>query len=204
MPGQGTVGSGLLHEHVQGGSGDPPPVQRFEQGDTIQYHSFTRRNPYVGTFDYWFTLVLPGGQPHEDIGPLVRILQPEVTEQEVPGSATRYSLAATHLGEVSAFADLEGVSNPQQSSFVASLDPRGYLERYRLHYVAVDSGTIVVITREVEFSAVGMTTVPPPEWYDRAVAQRNVTSSRPRNESNPTPHQAIPPFTDQRNFQLRV
>ena len=52
------------------------------------------------------------------------------------------------------------------------VDERGRVQRYRLEYETTYDGRTVGVTETVRWSAVGGTSVDPPDWLDRA---RNAT-----------------------------
>ena len=79
-----------------------------------------------------------------------------VAEAHSIGAAYQYPLGA----------EFDTVSSVDLS---AAVTPDGFVREYRFAYTIGDEDARFRVVRRVAYSAVGTTTIPRPEWYDRAV-----------------------------------
>lgn len=82
---------------------------------------------------------------------------------ERPGR-TRYRLRGTRLLRPGMLAEAEDVRNPRNVSLSAVVDERGVLVQYSLRFDAILDGRNVTVAKSGSHSAIGNTTVEPPEW----------------------------------------
>lgn len=81
---------------------------------------------------------------------------------------TRYRLRGTRLLRPGMLAEAEDVRNPRNVSLSAVVDDRGVLLEYSLRFDATLDDRNVTVAKSGSHSAIGNTTVEPPEWLARA------------------------------------
>lgn len=129
----------------------------------------------IGSWTYWFSVVLPGGQPWSDIRPLFIAFAPQPVPQQ---DGQPYALTARTLDRPDVLASNDNVHDPYAARFDAVIDENGLVREYQLEYRAVVDGAGVRVTRTVRYTHVGQTTVDRPAWYDKAIAEPNTTALR--------------------------
>jgi hypothetical protein len=139
-------------------------LRRLTRDNRTVYNEYDPPDSYAGTWRYWVYTAALNGRPAADVA---RTVEPFHTRTAGARRAdgTAYVIRGDRLRADPPSAAWESRDN---ASLVAHVTQSGLVRYYRTAYTMPADGERVSVTRSVEFTAVGNTTVGPPPWADRA------------------------------------
>lgn len=156
-------------------------LRRLERDDRTVYNEYAPPDSYAGTWRYWVHDVALDGRPAADVTRTVGAFRTRTDGRTTDGSVVvrGSALRDDRVGD-------ELVADTGNASLVARVRPDGLVRSYRVTYPTLTAEEQRVrVTRSVQFSAVGNTTVGRPAWYDRAVGG-DVGAANESTRSAPT------------------
>lgn len=96
---------------------------------------------------------------------LFAAVETRVTARIERAGRIRYRLRSTRLVRPGMLAEAEDVQNPRNVSLFAVVDERGVLMEFSLRFEATLDGRDVAVAKAGTHTAIGATTVEPPEWF---------------------------------------
>lgn len=115
--------------------------------------------------------VIPDRTGRGEFVALLTAFRWEVQPIEIRGEQY-YRLTSAAFTAPNVLDDAYLLTDPRNAEARVLVDERGRVQRYRLEYETTYDGRTVGVTETVRWSAVGETSVDPPDWLDRA---RNAT-----------------------------
>lgn len=161
-----------------------PPSARVYWSDGIDYISKTpgggddvyrsfEPTGYVGTWEFWAKNVPFGGTPQSQAERYFRVAFEEIptrlVERRDVGTTTIYRIG--NRGQPSSDISLSEVdaSAVRTVDLDAEITPEGAVRSFTLRFTSRIAGKTVHSRRDIEYRAIGDTTVDRPGWYERAV-----------------------------------
>ncbi|MDS0221811.1 hypothetical protein NDI54_10680 [Haloarcula sp. S1AR25-5A] len=139
-------------------------LRRLTRDNRTIYNEYDPPDSYAGTWRYWVYTAALTGRPAADVTRTISPFQTRTAEVR-RADGTAYVVRGDQLRADQPSAAWESRDN---TSLVAHVTQSGLVRYYRTEYTMPADGEQVTVTRTVEFSAVGNTTVGPPPWADRA------------------------------------
>lgn len=139
-------------------------LRRLTRDNRTIYNEYDPPDSYAGTWRYWVYTAALNGRPAADVTRAVAPFHTRTMEAR-RADGTAYVIRGDRLRADPPSAAWESRDN---ASLVAYVTRSGFVRYYRTEYTMPADGERVSVTRSVEFTAVGNTTVGPPPWADRA------------------------------------
>jgi len=138
-------------------------LRRLTRDNRTIYNEYDPPDSYAGTWQYWVYTAALNGRPAADV---TRTVAPFHTRTAAARRAdgTAYVVRGDRLRADPPSAAWESRDN---ASLVAHITESGFVRSYRTEYTMTANGERVSVTRSIEFTGVGNTTVGPPPWADR-------------------------------------
>jgi hypothetical protein len=140
-------------------------VERVERDNRITYLHVPAAE-YNNGSGFYNSLKRP--TPWRDTYGLLAALDLRVVDAQHEGDTTVYLLEGDHLDDAALFAATTNTDRPENVTFRAVVNERGFILRYRLTYTATVDGEPVRVTRVVRYRNLGETIVSKPGWYATA------------------------------------
>lgn len=140
--------------------------------ETFEYLTF-EPNGYVGTWEYWAQSIpfggTPQGRPVRYYRTLFEAIPTKLVGRETIQGETRYRVSSDDTAELERASLDEVVSRDAQDiSLTALIDEAGLVCSVMLQYTETIRDATFDQWQQIDYSAVGDTTVERPDWYDRA------------------------------------
>ncbi|GCF13363.1 hypothetical protein Harman_12980 [Haloarcula mannanilytica] len=139
-------------------------LRRLTRDNRTVYNEYDPPDSYAGTWRYWVHTAALNGRPAVDVTRTVAPFHTRTVEARGSGE-TAYVVRGDRLRDDPPSVAWESRHN---ASLVAHVTRSGFVRDYRTAYTMTVDGERVNVSRTVEFTAVGNTTVGPPPWADRA------------------------------------
>jgi hypothetical protein len=129
--------------------------------------SFDPPRGFVGTWDYWAYLFVFGGSlgsnPETYYRNVFEAIPTRLVEVRDGEAGERYRLQSTQRRLESPTADLAG-TDVRDVDLRAEVDEQGLVRSFGLDYRSTVDGSPARVSRRIEYTGVGTTEVPKPDW----------------------------------------